>query len=184
MEINENTNTDFKKTPIYRHSARFAVTNNEVDLYRGSYRANMECCKAIENAVYENYHNNCLDTKTVSSQLGQTFGLERVSYILANTIRAKNDDGRISSVNKSWAASFPAIDDKSEGGSGINFSFIVDRVHPGLLDMVVNRIRKDLEREKVSKERKPSVLEKIRRPVAGESSIMNQAKKAGREETI
>ena len=183
MEINESTNADFRKIPVYRHSARFAATNNEVDLFRESYRTNMECCKAIENAVYENYHNNCLDTKTVSTQLGQTFGLERVSYILANTVRAKNDDGRISSVNKSWAASFPSIDDKTEGGGRINFSFIVDRVHPGLLDMVVNRIRKDLVQEK-DNEKKPSVLEKIKRPVSVESSIMNQSKKSGREETI
>ena len=184
MMDNIETNTDFRKIPIYRHSAEYAVKHNEIEVYRKSNQASMACCKAIENAINNNYRNNSLDTKTASVQLGQKFGLERVSYILANTIRFKNHDGRISAANKTWAASFPIAEDKSEWGDDRNRVLIVDRAHAGLVDLLTNQVREDLEQEKASKERKPSVLEKIMKPAAGESSALKSEKPGGREEIL
>ena len=146
---------------VYKHSAEYAIQHGETDIYRASVKANMECRDAIEEAIRDNYRDNRIDTKTTSRQLGEKFGLERVSYVLANTIQCKARDGRISDNNKKWASEIPVAEDKSEWGENRNLRFIVDRTNPGLVDLLVNQVRKDIEKEKEAVEQKPSVLAKI-----------------------
>ena len=87
---------DYKAVPLYRHSAEYAIEHGELALYRESHRANKACSAEIEKTIYENYKDNRLDTKNNSVQLGQNFTMERVAYVLANTIQIKSHDGRIS----------------------------------------------------------------------------------------
>lgn len=156
MKETEQSSLIIKDIPVYRHSAEYAIQHGELEAYRESFNANMACRRAIEKAIGDNYRDNRLDTKTTSVQLGQKFGMERVSYVLANTIRLKNHDGRISNENKNWASTILVAEDKSEWGDNRNLSFIVDGTHPGLVDLMANQVRKDLAQEK-----KPSVLEKL-----------------------
>jgi len=163
MDSEEKTSAQIKDIPVYRHSAEYAIQNGEIEAYRDSFKANMDCREAIEKAIGDNYRDNRLDSKTTSVQLGQKFGMERVSYVLANTIRCKDHDGRISDGNKRWAAAIPVAEDRSEWGENRNLRFIVDKTNPGLVDLLVNQVRKDMAKEQEAGEKKPSVLEKLQK---------------------
>lgn len=148
---------DYKAVPLYRHSAEYAIEHDELALYRESHRANKACSAEIEKTIYENYKDNRLDTKNNSVQLGQNFTMERVAYVLANTIQIKSHDGRISDANKAWAASVQVAEDKSEWGDNRNLGFLVDRVNPGLLDLLANQVRAMMVGEKGKDEKRISI---------------------------
>ena len=46
--------------PLYRWSLQDAVTHNEVQDWRDSYRENCDCARAIERAIADQYHDNIL----------------------------------------------------------------------------------------------------------------------------
>ena len=151
-------------TPVYRQTAAYAIEHGELDAYRASDKVNMQCKKAIVDAINENYHDNCLNTKAVSAQLASEFGLERVSYLLAVTVQFKDYDGRFSSANKAWAKSVPVIPNGTEWGEDRNVYLVVDQAHPGLVDLLVTQVRKELAQEKEQPEKKTSILEKLQKP--------------------
>lgn len=163
MDSMEKPDAQAKAIPVYRHSAEYAIQHGEIEAYRDSFKVNMDCRDAIEKAIGDNYRDNRLDSKNISVQLGQNFGMERVSYVLANTIRCKDHDGRISDGNRRWAATVPIAEDRSEWGDNRNLRFIVDKTNPGLVDLLVNQVRKDMPKEQEAGEKKPSVLEKIQK---------------------
>ena len=76
--------------------------NDEVDLYRTSYRLNSECKQAIHEAIADNYDGMYLGDDAVD-QVVRQYGMERVGYILANTLHHKSYDDRFSHSNKEWA---------------------------------------------------------------------------------
>ena len=57
-----------------------------MDAYRASHKANVACKQAIEAAIREHYRDNSLG-KEGAQQVIEQFGLERVQYVLANTVR-------------------------------------------------------------------------------------------------
>ena len=67
----------------------YAKENDEVDLYRTSYRLNSECKQAIHEAIADNYDGMYLGDGAVD-QVVRQYGMERVGYILANTLRYQN----------------------------------------------------------------------------------------------
>ena len=170
MDSEEKTAARIKEIPVYRHSAEYAIQHGEIEAYRDSYKANMDCREAIEKAIGDNYRDNRLDSKTTSHQVGEKFGMERVSYVLANTIQCKSHDGRISDGSKKWASTIPVAEDRSEWGENRNLRFVVDKTNPGLVDLLVNQVRKELAREKDDPEKKPSILEKLQKAQPVESS--------------
>ena len=176
MDSKEKSAVQIKEIPVYRHSAEYAIQHGEIEAYRDSFKANMDCRNAIEKAIGDNYRDNRLDSKNISVQLGQNFGMERVSYVLANTIRCKDHDGRISDGNKKWAATVPVAEDRSEWGDNRNLRFIVDKTNPGLVDLLVNQVRKDLAKEQEAGEKKPSVLEKLQKSRAAISGAESPKK--------
>ena len=176
MDSKEKYESQIKEIPVYRHSAEYAIQHGEIEAYRDSFKANMDCRDAIEKAIRDNYRDNRLDTKTTSVQLGQNFGMERVRYVLANTIRCKDHDGRISDGNKRWAATVSVAEDRSEWGDNRNLRFIVDKTNPGLVDLLVNQVRKDLAKEQEAGEKKPSVIEKLQKSRAAISSAESPKK--------
>ena len=132
--------------PLYRHDRTYALYHGQFPEYKCSYGANVACKEAIEKAIKDFYlGNRLLDacTKEVLSE----FGKDRVEYVLANTIRQKSWDGRIREDNKQWANTISVTNDPS------NIYFVIDKVHPGLLDIFANQIRRGDER--------PSVLGKL-----------------------
>ena len=155
-----------EKTPVYKYPAEYAREHGELPLYRESYKANIACKEAIEQAIREHYRDNRLDTQTICTQVGEKFGPERMAYVLSNTVRAKDWDGRISRENKAWAQLVPVTENPDAWGHDRNCCFVVDQAHPGLVDLLVTHVRKEQEKEKNQPEKKPSVLGKLQKPEA------------------
>ena len=127
-------------TPIYFHSATYAHEHGELDQYRASHKANIACKEAIEQSIADNYRDNRLGPACVQQVL-QQFDPGRIFYVLANTVRQKEHDGRISRDNKAWAQTIPVCEDKDGFGYDRNVSFVVDRSHPGLMDLFLTQAR-------------------------------------------
>lgn len=144
--------------PVYVFSASFAKGHGELDEYRTSFRANVDCKNAIEDAIADHYKDNRLDGSCVQEVVDR-FGAERVSFVLANTVQDKDWDGRISDDNKKWAKDFPVPKDADAWGGRRTHEYVCSHAHPGLINLFVNRFRKEQELEK---DKKPSVLQKLK----------------------
>ena len=160
-------------TPLYRHDAAYAREHGELPLYRESYQANIACKEAIEEAISENYGNNRLNSQAVFDTVSAEFSMERIQYVLANTVQYKDWDGRISRANREWAQTVPVVPNPDSWGGDRNCYFVVDRPHTGLTDLFITHFRKEL--EKAPREKKPSVLKKLQNP------LPDTAPKPGRE---
>lgn len=119
--------------PLYIWSLDYAVRSNERDLWRESYRENCDCARAIERAINENYHDNCLND--CIQPIIERYGFDRVNWVLANTIQEKQDDGRFSQENKAWAKGFYIPQDD------VRWHFCVE-AHPGLTNIFTNQARR------------------------------------------
>lgn len=146
-----------RSLPVYAHSATFAKEHGELESYRSSHRANVDCKNAIENAIANHYSNNRFDGSCVSEVIDR-YGMERVAFVLANTVQDKDWDGRISPENKAWAKEISVPNDTDSWGGKRTHEYVCSQAHPGLINLFVNRFRKEQEHEK---ERKPSVLKKL-----------------------
>ena len=128
------------KTPVYKYPASYARENDELELYRASSKANVACKEAIEQAIAAHYFDNILHHGAVKEVVDQ-FGYERTLYVLANTVRQKDWDGRISNDNKAWAQTIPVFENPDAWGNDRNCAFVVDRPHTGLTDLFINQAR-------------------------------------------
>lgn len=128
------------KTSVYKFSSDYAQEHGEMEQYRISAKANVACKEAIETAIRDNYHNNCLGKDAVKQVIDQ-FGYERTFYVLAETVRDKDWDGRISRDNKNWAKTIPISEDKDTWGNNRNRYFVVDSVNSGLMNLFINQSR-------------------------------------------
>lgn len=133
-------------TPLYIYPVSYAREHRELAQYRASYKANIDCKEAIEQAIAGNYRENRLSPEAVHQVLEQ-FGYDRMFYVLANTVRQKDWDGRISRDNKAWAKTIPVCEDKDAFGYDRNVYFVVDRSHPGLVDLFLTQARRDYTKE-------------------------------------
>ena len=144
------------EVPIYRETANYAYEAGEMEPYRASLAANVECRRAIEAAISSNYGDNRLDADAAVKSVLEQFSPERVRYILANTIQQKDFDGRIPQPLKEWAKS---IDVCPENAS----RFLVDKPNPGLTALFVDAFRQQTEPQKEAvsektEERDPEVV--------------------------
>lgn len=145
-----------KQIPVYKYPASQAAENNELDQYRASRKANIACKEAIEAAIREHYRDNRLGIEAVNQVL-EEFGMERMMYVLANTVKQKDWDARFSPDNKAWAATVMIPPNPDPWGTDRNCYFVVDS-HPGLTDLFLKqarRVQQDLEK-------KPSVRDKLK----------------------
>ena len=114
--------------PVYREAAMYAFEAGELNAYRASMQANMDCKEAIEQTINDYYGNNRLAAESAVKSILEKFSPERVAYVLAQTIQQKDHDGRISSDCKEWA--------KGMDGSPDNAAhLIIDSVNPGLVSL-------------------------------------------------
>lgn len=141
------------KTPLYIYPGSYAQEHGELEQYRASRKACTACKEAIEKAIADHYHDNRLSLEAVHQVLKE-FSYERVSFVLAVTVRQKDWDGRISRDNKAWAKTVPVYEDRDYFGSDRNVYFVVDRSHPGLIDLFVTQARQEYAQ---AQEKKPSV---------------------------
>ena len=135
-----------REMPVYTQSGTYAHEHGELEQYRASNEANMACKQAIEDAIRDHYRGYSLDGKAAVAEVVRAFGTERTMYILANTVRQKDWDGRISPSNKDWAKSIPIQKNPDAWGEDRNVYLIVNS-HPGLTDLFVNAFRKELCRQ-------------------------------------
>lgn len=142
-----------EQTSLYTYPGHYASEHGELEQYRASYRANISCKEAIEHSIAAHYGNNRLDPACVKPVI-ERFGYERVFYVLANTVRQKDFDGRISQDNKAWAKTITVCEDPDGFGCNRNVYFVVDRPHTGLTDLFLTQVRKAYALEQ---EKKPSV---------------------------
>ena len=94
--------------------------------------------------------------------------------MLANTVRHKEWDGRISRDNKAWASTIPM----TEGTPQDRHSeyLVVDRCNPGLTDLFLKQVR-----QLAGEREKPSVREKLQKaPAAPRRSAPARKKEAER----
>ncbi len=95
---------------------------------------NIACKLVIEEGIKENFDGLRLG-KGFEEDIIREHGIERVLYVLANTIQQKYWDGRFSSDNKKWAKGYEIPEDT------LNRCFVVES-HPAVVDGFINRIRK------------------------------------------
>ena len=129
-----------RELPVYRYPGGYAHEHGELEQYRASRKANIACAEAIDAAISEHYRNDCMGREAVS-QVVEQFGYDRTLYVLANTVRHKEHDGRISRDNKAWARTIPIFEDPDAWGKGRNVEFVVDGHNPGLVDLFINVAR-------------------------------------------
>lgn len=124
------------ETPLYIGSAEEARQAGELPQWRDSFWANVACRDKIEAEIAKSYDGWHLDVSCVG-RVVEEFGQERVKYVLANTIRELDHDGRFSTSNKEWSreANIPADENH-------NYRFIVNS-HPAVLDGFVSQFRKE-----------------------------------------
>lgn len=141
-------------TEIYKQTAEYARNHGEREAYRASLRANEACKEAIEAAIRKGFDGMNLQKDAARSVIEQ-FGMERVQYVLANTVQIKMWDGRFSGDNKSWAERFRIPGDGRKGDEH-RFDYEVS-AHPVIVNGFINQVRKE-EREQL----RPSVLQMLK----------------------
>ena len=143
--VPDNSAQDYSDVPVYYEPFSYAKENDEVDLYRTSYRLNSECKQAIQEVIADNYDGMYLGNGAVD-QVVRQYGMERVGYILANTLHHKNYDGRFSHGNKEWAEQVSTPEHNADRMT-FRTDLVVDS-HPAILDGFVTMFRKELEARK------------------------------------
>lgn len=129
------------EVPIYRETANYAYEAGELESYRASLAANVECRRAIEAAISSNYGDNRLDADAAVKGVLEQFSPERVRYVLANTIQQKDFDGRIPQPLKEWAKTVEVCPENAS-------RFLVDKPNPGLTALFVDAFRQQTEAQK------------------------------------
>lgn len=167
---------EVRNTPVYLYPQEYATENGELEQYLQSRKLSIACRDAIEQAIAQHYADNCLDTATAVRQVADVFGYDRMLHVLAITVQHKERDGRISRSNKDWAMSVPVFADRIGGSADQNVFLVVRQAHPGLIDLFVRGARRAQAQEKEKEQKqaetakaipteKPSILERLKRPV-------------------
>jgi len=160
IPVEEKNDPKAELVPIYLQNGEYARKHGELDAFRASYKLNVACRDAIENAIADNYRDNRLNAAGAHGVIEQ-FGMERTMMVLANTVQHKDWDGRFSDSNKAWAKTV-TVPVEDEGGHR-NAEFVVNKSHPGLTDLFVNQVRR--EAKELANGRK-SVLGKLKEAAA------------------
>ena len=107
----------------------------------------------------------------------ETYGMDRVMLILANTVQLQDWDGRYSPRNKEWAKSIPNYNsDTVRGGYAVNS-------HPAVLNGFINLVRKEQQRRTHNeKEHTPknSVREKLKQETLAHKPAANKGREMER----
>lgn len=133
------------------------VEHGETEAYRQSKKENISCRDAIEEVIRNRFDGMHLASDAAKVVL-EEYGDERMSYVLANTVRHFSWDNRFSVENRKWAESIPVFEDKDPWGEERNADFVVNS-HPAVLDGFINLLREELkERETTSDKIKAEVM--------------------------
>ena len=98
------------------------------------------CKDAIERTIAEKFDGRRLP-KDTAEEVIKEYGIDRVSYVLANTVAHKQQDARLSDENKEWAKEIEPY------AMWENRDMIVD-THTAVLNGFINQARRYIEHEK------------------------------------
>ncbi len=121
---------------VYPYSFSEAKSQGEVDEWKASYQKNVQCKEFIEKTLSENFNGTHLNADS-AKKIVDEFGYHRTAFVLANTIREKESDGRFSDANKAWSHKFFIPKEKSHH----NQSYAVSS-HPAILDGLITQYQK------------------------------------------
>ena len=126
--------------PLYCGSFSEAQRLGETDQWRASWHENIACRDYIDQSIARNYDGMRLGGDVAGEAIAK-FGYDRVNWLLANTIRLKNHDGRFSAENNEWAKGFFFEHDDIH-----RHNFSLDDASPGLVDIVTSQAREAYDR--------------------------------------
>ncbi len=133
---------DWKAVPVYHQSGSYARMTGDLDVYRASAQANQACKEAIEQIIRENFDGMRLP-RGLAERIIDQFGPDRVSWMLANTIRQKMHDGRFGLDNKNWALNVPVQPNMAMGHD--QNVYLTIETHPAVLDGFIRHARAAME---------------------------------------
>ena len=141
----------------YPHSAAYAKEHGELEQYRASNNANLQCKEAIEAAVREHFDGMYLSHDAAKGVI-ETYGMDRVMLVLASTVQLQDWDGRYSPRNKEWAKTIPNYNsDTVRCGYALNS-------HPAVLNGFIDLVREEhLRRQPLTAEDIQAEAERILR---------------------
>lgn len=143
--------------PVYQQTLQYAMEHGAADDYLDSRKLNIDCKKAIEETIREHFDGMRLSLEDSGGVLEQ-FGTERVSYVLANTLRHLSEDGRFSRDNRVWADGIE-VTENIHRGMDMNLDYLVNS-HPAVLDGYIHLVRGEIRMLDVEKKmRIPHVTE-------------------------
>lgn len=148
-EIREQIQQKKMYPPLYPHTLPYAMEHGRADDYLDSRKLNLDCKKAVEDAIRGNFDGMRL-AHDAAEPVVEEYGAERVAFILANTVRHLEHDGRFSKDTKEWAKSFP-IPENISRGMDLNADYVVDS-HPAVLDGFIGLARDKIRDLEISQE--------------------------------
>lgn len=150
---------ELRTTPVYPHSAAYAREHGELEQYRASNNVNLQCKESIEAAVREHFDGMYLSHDAAKGVI-ETYGMERVSLVLANTVQLQDWDGRYSRRNKEWAKTIP-----NENPETVRCGYVLNS-HPAVLDGFIDLVREEQQRSRTQDEKtqpsRSSVRDKLK----------------------
>ena len=158
---------ELRTTPIYPHSAAYAREHGELEQYRASNNVNRQCKESIEAAVREHFDGMYLSHDAAKGVI-ETYGMERVSMVLSNTIQLQDWDGRYSRRNKEWAKTIP-----NDNPETVRCGYALNS-HPAVLDGFIDLVREEQQRSRTQREKlepsRPSVRDKLKQELPANKS--------------
>ena len=145
MEILENNHTR-AYPPVYKGTLAQAMEERDVDAYLDSRKLNIDCKKAIEEAIALNFDGLHLK-EDAAKQVLEQFGEERMTFVMANTLRELSYDGRFSRQNKDWAEHIE-IPENINQGKNLNQDYVIES-HPAVLDGFIDMARAEIRMQKI-----------------------------------
>lgn len=135
--------------PLYLSDLTYAMEHRNADAYLDSRKLNLDCKKAIEEAIdshFDGYHL----AHEAAADVVETYGAERVSFVLACTVQHLRSDGRFSKETKEWADRFK-IPENISRGMDLNADYVVTS-HPAVMDGFIGLARKEMGEQEQEKQ--------------------------------
>lgn len=121
--------------PFYEYSLDNARHCNEVNEWRASHKANIDCKKAIEDAIADNFEDNRFNPDCAIPII-EKYGFDRVNFILQYNLKNAQNDARYSEENRVWGKELYAPE------SNMRMDYLINS-HPVLLNSFTDKVRSE-----------------------------------------
>ena len=121
---------------LYRNSLKEAKRLQEIGKWRESHKENVRCRDEIDRLVSENFDGMHLNREIVK-EICSEFGIDRTQWVLANTVKELDGDGRFRPDTQEWAKQICILPDEH------NSEFVL-RTHPEIANGLVGQFRRYL----------------------------------------